>query len=143
VDVLSIIPLAGLAAAHRTAHDQSAGRLIASLAVQARNTNRQLLFDAKGLLGWENRGADGTVIASHYVRETEGELARWSFTGIQVLEPTVFDLSTRTGSFSTITLFLELAEQGWDILPVDVSDCEWLDVGTHERLHEARARYPG
>ena len=138
VDVLSSIPLDGLLAAHRAERDRTEGRLVASLAVQARDTNRQLLFDTQGLLGWENRATDGAVLESHHVRTPVGESARWSFTGIHVLEPTVFDLSDRTGSFSIITLYLELAQQGRVILPVDVSDFEWIDVGTHERLEQAR-----
>jgi NDP-sugar pyrophosphorylase family protein len=142
VDVLSQIPLDGLLAAHRAARERSAKPLVASVAVQDRETHRQLLFDTQGLLGWENRDADGTVLASHRVREPAGGLERWSFTGIHVLEPTVFEQCRRTGSFSIITWYLDLAQQGYAILPVDVSAYEWIDVGTHERLAEVEARGP-
>jgi NDP-sugar pyrophosphorylase family protein len=89
-------------------------------------------------MGWENRGANGEIAASHHVREPLGTLERWSFTGVHVLEPTVFTLSDRTGSFSIIALYLELAEQGYDISAVDVSAHEWMDVGTPDRLAQAR-----
>lgn len=141
VDVLSRIPLDALLAAHVAAEDHEEGRLVASLAVQARDASRQLLFDTRGLMGWENRGSEGEVQASHHVREPIGALERWSFAGIHVLEPRIFDLSDRTGAFSIITLYLELARQGHSILPVDMSPHDWIDVGTSERLDEARALF--
>ncbi|MDH4044921.1 MAG: sugar phosphate nucleotidyltransferase, partial [Gemmatimonadota bacterium] len=140
VDVLSHIPLDGLLAAHRAAGERWAGRLVASVAVQARDANRRLVFDADGLMGWENRADDGSIVASHRVREPVGPVEHWSFTGIHVLEPTVFDLAERTGCFSIVSWYLDLARQGYTILPVNVSGHAWIDVGTHERLAEANAR---
>lgn len=140
VDVLSKIPLDALVETHRATRERSAGQTVASLAVQSRSSNRLLLFDSRGLLGWENRGADGEVRASHHVREPLGALERRSFTGVHVLEPAVFELSNRTGIFSIITLYLELAEQGYSISPIDVSAHEWMDVGTSERLEQARTQ---
>jgi NDP-sugar pyrophosphorylase family protein len=137
VDVLSQIPLGELLAAHRTARERSAGRLVASVAVQARSTNRELLFDAQGLMGWENRRPDGAVIASERVREPVGQLQRWSFSGIHAIEPAIFGLAERTGRFSIVTWYLDLARAGYVVQPVDMSACEWLDVGTPERLAEA------
>lgn len=139
VDVLSRTPLEELLAAHRAAGERSAGRVVATVAVQARDTDRQLLFDADGLMGWENRGSDGTVRASRRVREPVGALARWSFTGIHALEPVVFDLAGQLGTFSIVTWYLDLAQRGYAILPMDVSAHAWMDVGTHERLAEAEA----
>lgn len=141
VDVLSRIPLGDLLEAHQTASDRLDDKLVASLAVQSRDTSRRLLFDATGLVGWENSGKDGRVSESHRVREPVGTLERWSFTGVHVLEPSVFDLSDRQGTFSIITLYLELARQGHYILPIDMSAYDWMDVGTPDRLEEAQARY--
>ena len=140
VDVLSRIPLDALLAEHGAARERSGGRLVASLGVQDRVSERQLLFDDEGLMGWENRGSDGAVRGSHRVRDPVGPLRRWSFTGIHVLEPAVFDLADRTGRFSIVTWYLDLAQRGYRILPLDVSAYEWLDVGTRERLAEAEAR---
>jgi MurNAc alpha-1-phosphate uridylyltransferase len=139
VDVLSRIPLDDLLAAHRAARSSSAGRLVASVAVQSRDTNRQLLFDAGGLMGWENRWGDGTVVASQCVREPVGRLERWSFTGIHVIEPTMLDLPHPTTRFSIVTWYLDLAQRGYTVRPFDASAFAWIDVGTQERLAEAEA----
>jgi NDP-sugar pyrophosphorylase family protein len=136
VDVLSRIPLDGLLAAHRAAR-RSAGRVIASVAVQARDTNRRLLFDDQGLMGWENRADDGAVLAAERVREPVGPPSSWSFAGIHVVEPALLDLGERTGRFSIITWYLDLARRGYAILPFDASAYDWIDVGTHARLVEA------
>lgn len=137
VDVLSEIPLGQLLAAHRVARERSAGRLVASVAVQARDSNRQLLFDAQGLMGWESRATDGNVLASQRVREPVGPLRRWSFTGIHALEPAIFGLAARTGRFSIVSWYLDLARRGYTVQPVDMSAYDWMDVGTPERLAEA------
>lgn len=137
VDVLSDIPLGELLASHRAARERSAGRLVASLAVQARNTSRELLFDDQGLMGWENRGSDGDVVASQYVREPVGAMQRWSFSGIHAIEPAIFGRTERTGRFSIVSWYLDLAREGYVVQPVDMSVHKWIDVGTPERLAEA------
>jgi NDP-sugar pyrophosphorylase family protein len=142
VDVLSRIPLDVLLEAHRAAREHARERVVASLAVQDRGAARRLLFDDEGLLGREERGAgpDGAGGDAERVRESVGALRRWSFAGIHVIEPTVFELCERTGVFSIRTLYLDLARRGYRILPVDVSAHEWFEVGTPERLAEAEAR---
>jgi len=137
VDVLSQIPLAALLAAHSEAKPRWDGKLIATLAVQTRNANRQLLFDDMGIMGWENKDSDRAARGLHQVRDPVGELRRYSFTGIHVVDPKIFSLSDRDGTFSIITLYLELAAQGYVVAPSDVSEYEWIDVGTPERLAEA------
>jgi NDP-sugar pyrophosphorylase family protein len=107
------------------------------VAVQARDSSRQLRFDAAGLMGWENRGPDGAVRESQRVREPVGPLRRWSFTGIHALEPAIFGLAERTGRFSIIRWYLDLAQRGHAVQPVDMSAYRWTDVGTPERLAEA------
>lgn len=140
VDVLSAIPLHELLAEHGAARTGPSGPVVASLAVQDRSAHRRLLFDDVGLLGWENRQGDGMVLASHRVREPVGDVTRRAFTGIHVVEPVMLELCRRTGTFSIIDWYLDLAEQGHAILPIDVSAHEWLDVGTPARLAEAEGR---
>jgi NDP-sugar pyrophosphorylase family protein len=70
-----------------------------------------------------------------------GALRRFSFAGIHVVEPRIFGLSPRHGTFSIITLYLELAAAGWRVLPVDVSAHRWIDVGTPTRLAEAERMF--
>jgi NDP-sugar pyrophosphorylase family protein len=141
-DVLSTISLRNLVEGHQDAREALGDRVIASLAVQARPSRRVLLFDDLGLMGWENRGSDRAPDGRSQVRDPVGKLRRWSFTGIHVVDPAIFGLSARTGSFSIISVYLELAEAGRIIQPIDVSADEWFDVGTPERLDEARARFP-
>lgn len=138
VDVLSTIPLEELVAEHSAARASRGRRVVASLAVQDRVTNRALLFDPEGLLGWENRGDDGAVLASQRVRGPAGAVVRRAFAGVQVVEPAVFGLCRRTGLFSIIDWYLDLAAEDHAILPVDVSTHDWIDVGTPERLAKAR-----
>lgn len=141
VDVLSRIPLDLMLAAHRAGREGAAdGRLLATLGVQDRGAERVLLFDDDGLLGRETRGRDGGVRDSERVREGVGVERRWSFAGIHVVEPAIFELCERTGTFSIRTLYLDLARQGHRIQPLDVSAYEWFEVGTPGRLAEAEAR---
>jgi NDP-sugar pyrophosphorylase family protein len=142
VDVLSTINLESLVRRHLEGSRAEGGRTIASLAVQRRDSRRVLLFDDQGLMGWENRGSDRAPDGTVQVRDAVGTVVRRSFTGIHVVDPVIFGLSDRAGAFSVITLYLELAALGWVIHPIDVSDEEWHDVGTPERLAEARARFP-
>lgn len=141
VDVLSTIPLTRLSETHRRARDADSPRLLATLAVQRRDSRRALLFDERGLLGWENRGSDRAPDGTVQIRDPIGPVIRFSFTGIHVVEPDIFRLTRRTGSFSIIALYLELAAAGWTILPEDVTGEEWYDVGTPERLEAARVRF--
>lgn len=140
-DVLSTISLSSLVRQHESKRENHSSRLVSSLAVQQRDAKRVLLFDDLGLMGWENRGSDRAADGSFQVREPSGTVTRWAFTGIHVVDPTIFKLSDRTGSFSIITLYLELAAAGWIILPLDVSGEEWFDIGTPERLAEAKRRF--
>lgn len=136
VDVLSTIPLEELMADH-VHHARQGEEIVASLAVQKREADRRLLFDDRGLMGWENRAGDQAPGSRRVVREPSGEVIPWAFTGIHAVDPRIFRLSDRSGRFSIITLYLELAAQGWVIRPWDVSGERWLDVGTPERLAEA------
>jgi NDP-sugar pyrophosphorylase family protein len=139
VDVLSRIPLGGLLEAHHAVRTHLRDRLLASVAVQARDAGRTLLFDDEGLLGWENRDADGAVRGSDRVREPVGVLRRWAFTGIHAIEPAMLDRPSREGRCSIITWYLDLARQGYVIAPFDASAHRWMDVGTPARLAEAES----
>ena len=85
-------------------------------------------------------GGDGAVRESQHVREPVGRLRRWSFSGIHVVEPAVFDLGERMARFPIRTLYLDCARRGFRVQAVDVTAYEWLDVGTPERLAEAEVR---
>lgn len=137
VDVLSRIPLGDLVAGHREARARQGHRLVATLAVQNRASRRRLVFDDVGLLGWEARTASGAVERARRVREARGTVRDMAFAGIHVVEPELPRLTSRSGVFPIVELYLDLAELGYVIQAADVSAFEWQDAGTPERLREA------
>ncbi len=134
VDVLSQIPLQALLADHRAARGRLGDRLVATLAVQDRPSRRRLLFDDEGLMGWRGQAGERRV------RPPAGPLRDFAFAGIHVVEPALPGLSQRGGTFPIVDLYLDLAERGYLVRPMDVTGQEWLDVGTPQRLEEAEAR---
>jgi len=139
VDVLSRIPLEELLSRHRAARAGGGARVVATLAVQDRAARRRLLFDAEGLVGWEERGSDGAVRDQLEGRAAAGPVARWGFAGVHVVEPAIFDLPHPPGRFPMVGWYLELVRRGYRVVPADVTGHPWLDVGTPERLAEAEA----
>jgi N-acetyl-alpha-D-muramate 1-phosphate uridylyltransferase len=146
-DILCDASLAGLVAAHRAAQHGAgpAGRAaappLATMAVLERPSPRRLLFDEQGLYG-RSDARDGTAIR---VREPRGAELRLPFAGFHVVEPALLDRITEQGAFSILEPYLRLAAEGERIAPHRVDGCTWLEVGSPERLEEARrhlARQP-
>ena len=131
VDVLSDLDLQGM---YREAVTSGA---LATLAVQARDTTRYLLFDREGLCGHGNAATGSEVLG----REPSGPTERLGFCGIHVISPRIFDMITEQGAFSIIPLYLRLAAEGERILPWTIDDARWLDIGTHERLEQAESTW--
>ncbi|MDP2481191.1 MAG: NTP transferase domain-containing protein [Candidatus Palauibacterales bacterium] len=145
VDVLTGLDLGALLAAHR-----GSGAL-ATLAVQDRPSSRRLLFDETGLMGREDEP----------VREARGEVVARAFAGVHVASaelPGILgeaagaievqaergDEHTREGGgsdpvFSIVDAYLELAARGASIRPHDVTGAPWFEIGTPERLEQARS----
>jgi NDP-sugar pyrophosphorylase family protein len=140
VDVISSVSTHGLLWAHAAAIDSPESAPVATLAVMSRDAERRLIFDDLGLMGWENTGSDRAPVGSHLVRDAVGSMQSMAFTGIHMVDPKIFSLSERKGTFSIVTLYLELAAAGHKILPYDASGCEWYDIGTPEQLAEAERR---
>jgi N-acetyl-alpha-D-muramate 1-phosphate uridylyltransferase len=128
VDVLSRTDLRGMYRAH------NAARPLATLAVSRRQTTRYLLFDEYGLCGRVDRR--GLAHAEVHARGTGAD--QYAFAGIHVISPHLLELIEERGAFSIIDLYLRLAAAGQRIVPFDVSDAEWLEIGTPERLEAAR-----
>lgn len=128
VDVISDCDLAVLYRVH-----QQAGGL-ATLAVHERQAARELLFDRDGLFG----RLDHRTGREEKVRAPAGPILRRAFAGIHVISPGVFEVLDQTGVFSIVDAYLRLAGAGHAVLPHDVSGSLWLEVGTPERLEEAR-----
>jgi NDP-sugar pyrophosphorylase family protein len=62
---------------------------------------------------------------------------------VHVIEPALFGLLTERGKFSIVPPYLRLAAAGHAIRAFDVSEALWLEIGSLERLEEARARLSG
>jgi NDP-sugar pyrophosphorylase family protein len=128
VDILCDADLRALYEAHRTA-----GALV-TLAVNRRPTARLLLFDEAGLCG----RADGRTGARLEVRATGSGTRAFAFAGIHVNAPQFLDLIAERGVFSIIDCYLRLAAASARILPYELAGAQWLELGSPERLEQAR-----
>ena len=109
-------------------------RPLALLAVRKRDTARYLLFDEKmDLKGWESVKEKKKIIP----RPTVDRLSRFSFMGIQIISPLIFDYFPEKEIFSIIEAYLHILEKGGHISGMDYSGDYWFDLGTPERIKEA------
>jgi NDP-sugar pyrophosphorylase family protein len=123
VDVLSDVDLA----AFMTAHTESGA--LATMAAMPRETERPLLFDARGLLAGR-----GTPAAPKLVRTIEGEPVALGFCGIHAISPAIFPLITEHGAFSIVDAYLRLAAHGAQIRAGRIDGARWRDCGRREDL---------
>ncbi len=106
---------------------------LATLAVRKRKTNRYLLFDKGNVLcGWINK----TTKEEKIVRDYFNKLYEFAFSGIQVVNPDIFNLMPRVNKFSIIDLYLKLAPK-FLIEGYDHTISTWIDVGKLENLKAA------
>jgi NDP-sugar pyrophosphorylase family protein len=118
-DIISDLDLAEMVSFHLI------HKPIATLAVRERETSRYFLFDPNGQLsGWTNKKT-GEV---RYTRENRENLRELAFSGIQVLDPSIFPLITETGKFSLTELYLRLSTKE-KILGFKDTGSLWRDVG--------------
>jgi NDP-sugar pyrophosphorylase family protein len=124
-DVLSSIDLGEMAKFHR-GHDA-----LATLAVQQRESSRQLLFDERlQLCG--RRTAD----KAESVRPSPRRRAL-AFCGIHVISPRIFAHLVEEQAFPIIPAYLRLAGEGEKILGFCTENDYWRDVGTAASLRLA------
>jgi NDP-sugar pyrophosphorylase family protein len=132
VDVLSDIDLAALLRSHVDA------KAFATLAVQARPSARRLLFDAGGrLVGRE------TPQGVEWARAPVAPVERLGFAGIHVIDPGIFSRMGETGIFPITRTYLRLAGEGEQIVAYLAEGRYWQDIGSTEKLEEARRRAAG
>ena len=127
VDVISNIDLGAMAQFH-SRHDA-----LATLAVQQRESSRQLLFDEQGLL-----------CGRRFEREQRSEVARQAapvhalaFCGIHVVSPRLLNMMTEEGAFSIIEMYLRLAGRDQRIVAYRADAAYWRDLGTPASLAQA------
>ena len=129
VDVITTADIRAMLAAHARCG------AIATLAVHDRKTARHLLFDEAGLYG---RTDTRTGIRAE-VRTAAGPTRAVAFAGLHIIAPALLDRVHERGVFSILNPYLRLAGEGERIAPFDIDGAVWLEIGTPERLDEARA----
>jgi mannose-1-phosphate guanylyltransferase len=127
VDVISSIDLHRMLLFHRQ------NQALATLAVQERDTSRQLLFDERDQLCGRRAGRDQ---APEIVRRSAKIQAR-AFSGVHVISPRLLTMIKEEGAFSIIATYLRLAAQGEKILAFPADDYYWRDLGKPENVAQA------
>ena len=127
VDVISTIDFAKMVDAHK------ANQALATLAVQKRDSSRQLLFDEHLQLCGRRAGRDREA---EIVRPSP-RLVPLAFSGIHVISPRLLPMLTEVGIFSIITSYLRLAGHSERILGLRGDKYYWRDLGRIEDLQLA------
>jgi len=141
VDVLSTIDFARMLQFHKENH------ALATLAVQARETSRPLLFDNH--LQLRGRGValnqDPELVSNNpagaprqgTASAPEVPLQSLAFSGIHMISPRLLPMLTEEGIFSIIPAYLRLAAQGQPILAFRADTYYWRDLGRPSDLTQA------
>jgi NDP-sugar pyrophosphorylase family protein len=127
VDVISTIDLVKMVEAHE------ANDALATLAVQKRDSGRQLLFDEHLQLCGRRAGRDREA---EIVRPVP-RLEPLAFSGIHVISPSLLPMMSEEGIFSIVASYLRLAGYGEKILGFRADQCYWRDLGRIEDLQQA------
>jgi len=129
VDVLSAIDLGRMARFH------AEHNVLATLAVQRRDTSRPLFFNEHGLLCGRRRGRDAEIEWAVPAQQSHA----LAFSGIHVLSPRIFSDLPEEGAFSIIPAYLRLAAQGEAVLAFRADEFYWRDVGRPEDIARAES----
>ena len=126
VDVITNIDLKRM-----VRHHEEKGALT-TLAVQKRDSSRQLLFD------------DDMTLCGRRVQGRPDEIARkaavsqpWAFSGIHLISARLLKMICEEGVFSIIDVYLRLAAKGEFILGFPADEYYWRDVGRLSDLKQA------
>jgi NDP-sugar pyrophosphorylase family protein len=101
---------------------------LATLVVKERETSRYFLFDDKlTLCGWENVKTGEKLIS----KQTVTSKRQLAFSGIQVMDPDIFNFIIETGKFSLTGMYLRLSSTH-KICGYHDLDSFWKDAGKPE-----------
>ncbi len=129
VDIISSINLNEMLAFHQR------NKNLATLAVRNRSTSRYLMFDKEmQLSGWINKSSGDEIVSNNNFKQSQP----FAFSGIQIIEPTIFEKITEKGKFSVTPMYVRLAASEKIGAYLDQSDF-WLDVGKPGQLEIAEA----
>ncbi len=124
VDVISTIDLGRMVQFHLE------NRALATLAVQARESSRCLLFDVQLQLCGRRSGED---CETELARPTQSAQAL-AFSGIHVISPRLFAMMTEEGAFSIVDCYMRLVGAGEKVLAFRADKYYWRDLGTPDNL---------
>ncbi|MGE5395178.1 MAG: nucleotidyltransferase family protein [Candidatus Saccharibacteria bacterium] len=125
VDVISNLDLTSLE------HYHTASGALVTLVVRQRETSRYLMFDNQmQLAGWKNFSNGDTKISRE---DLFASSQPYAFSGIQVVQPAIFDLIAEEGKFPIMDLYLRLAKTEKIHGYVDNSSV-WMDLGKPDQL---------
>ena len=106
---------------------------IATIAVSKRETSRYFLFnDSMQLCGWENTKTGEVKMA----RQGIGNIKRFAFSGIHIIDPAIFGFMHQNGRFSIVETYLELAATK-KITGFEHNPENWVDMGKPDELLKA------
>ncbi len=126
VDILTNMDLSAMIQMHTTK------KPLATLAISSRNSSRCFLFDEQlQLCGWRN-----TTTYEEKISIQKNNLHPFAFSGIHVIEPTIFNHITQRGKFSMVDVYLSLAHSN-TILGYNHTGAVLLDVGTQQKIEDA------
>ncbi len=129
VDILTHLNLKEMIAQHYKSD------ALATLAVSKRLSTRQLGFtNGWQLCAWKNLKTGESVTAQKQA------LHERAFSGIHIIEPTIFDQITETGKFSIINTYLRLMHKH-SIKGFDHTGTPVLDVGKPENILAAESLF--
>ena len=107
-------------------------KTVATLLVRERESSRYLLFDdLNNLCGWENVKTGEKIITRQ-----SSNLKRFSFSGIQIINPQIFKYFPVENKFSIINFYLQVSKKE-NITYFNHTKDSWFDVGSEEKLREA------
>jgi NDP-sugar pyrophosphorylase family protein len=127
VDVVSTIDLQRMVQFHLD------NQALATVAVQQRDSSRQLLFDEHLQLCGRRAGREAKPEIVRAAPKTES----LAFSGIHVISPRLLTLMKEEGIFSIIDTYLRLAGSGEKILAFRADDYYWRDLGKPADLQQA------
>lgn len=127
VDVVSTIDMQRMVAFH------SEAQALATLAVQQRDSSRQLVFDENLQLCGRRIGRNQNATTVRDAKETQ-ELA---FNGVHIISPRLLPLIKEDGVFSIIDCYLRLAGGGEKIAAFRADEYYWRDLGKPADLQQA------
>ena len=136
VDMLTDMPLSEMIQQHQT------NKPLATLAITERVSSRYFLFNQDNqLCGWRNTATKeekGTVLG--YTEEQKQSLEQKAFSGIHVINSSIFKLIEKEGKFSLVDVYMSLC--GKHIIEgFNHSNSLLIDVGKPESIAKAETLF--